>query len=208
MLGMGSVLALTSHFQQTSPVLRGAWILDNILGIPAPPPPPDVPPLEPGGKKIKTMTERQKLEKHRSDPACSACHNLIDPLGFGLENFDFMGRWRTEDNGHPVDARGQLPTGESFRGPIELRNILLTRKDDFIRRVTGKAMGYALGRSLEDADHCTIQHLGEKLEKDGYRARTLIKEIVMSAPFRYRSPRINKELAPPAITRRPQRKEP
>ncbi len=187
-LGMGSVLALTSHYQETSPVLRGAWVLDTLLGTPAPAPPADVPPLDPSDKKYKGMTARQKLEKHRSQPSCSACHDMIDPLGFGLENFDWLGRWREREAGQPVDASGKLPTGETFNGPVELRNVLLSKKDELARTIAAKTLGYALGRSLGDADQCTIQHLVGKIEKDGYRARTLVREVVLSTPFRYRAP--------------------
>ena len=184
-LGLGSVMALTSHFKQTSPVLRGAWVLETLLGTQVPPPPPDVPPLETAGKKETGVTMRQKLMRHRADPSCSACHNVMDPIGFGLDNFDWLGRWRDkEPNGQPVDAKGKTPSGETFDGPVELRQVLLKHKDEFLRTVTGKVLGYALGRSLEDGDHCTVQRLTDKLAKDDYRARTLIREIVLSVPFR------------------------
>ncbi len=194
-LGMGSVLALTSHYQQTSPVLRGAWVLDTLLGTPAPAPPADVPPLEPDGKKEKGLTVREKLVRHQADPSCAACHKVIDPIGFAMENFDWIGRWRANDAGKPVDARGVLPTGEKFDGPVQLREVLMSRKADFLRHLTGKVMGYALGRSLEDSDHCTAQTLADRLEKDGYRARTLIRDIVLSAPFRRRGPAVEKDPA-------------
>lgn len=183
-LGMASVLAMTSHYKQSSPVLRGAWVLDTILGTPVPAPPPDVPPLEKAAKSDKGLTMRQMLMRHRADPACAACHNLMDPIGFGLENFDWMGRWRDLENGKPVDASGALPSGEKFNGAVELRQVLLDRKQDFIRHLTGKTLGFALGRALEDGDSCTIQRIADKLEKDGYRARTLVREIVMSTAFR------------------------
>jgi cytochrome c553 len=182
--GMGSVLAMTSHYEQTSPVLRGAWALETLLGTPVPPPPPNVPPLDPD-KKLKQLSVRQKLEQHRADPSCAACHKLMDPIGFALENFDWMGRWREkESNGQPLDTSGELPSGEKFTGPVELRQTLLNRKDDFLRHLTGKVMGYALGRSLQDGDSCTVQHMADDLAKDGYRARTLITDIVLSVPFR------------------------
>jgi cytochrome c553 len=181
---MGAVLAMTSHYEQTSPVLRGAWALETLLGTPVPPPPPDVPPLDPD-KKLKQMSVRQKLEQHRANPQCAACHKLMDPIGFALENFDWMGRWREkESNGQPLDTSGELPAGEKFNGPVELRQALLNRKDDFLRHLTGKMLGYALGRGLQDGDSCTVQHLVDDLAKDGYRARTLIREIVLSVPFR------------------------
>jgi len=186
-LGLGAVLAMTSHFERNSPVLRGAWVLETLLGTPVPSPPPDIPPLETGDNDESGLSERQKLTKHREDPACAACHNLIDPIGFGLENFDWLGRWRDHaENGEPVDAKGVMPSGESFDGPAELRKVLLGKKEEFLRHVSGKVLGYALGRSLLDADQCLVQQLVEKLENDGYKMRTLIREIVLSTPFRYR----------------------
>ena len=120
-IGMGAVLAMTSHYSQTSPVLRGAWALETLLGTPVPPPPPDVPPLD-NSKKKADLTVREKLELHRASPSCSACHKLMDPIGFALENFDWMGRWRdNESNGKPLDISGVLPSGDKFDGPAELR---------------------------------------------------------------------------------------
>jgi hypothetical protein len=186
-LGMASVLALTSHYRQSSPVLRGAWVLDTLLGTPVPPPPPDVPPLE-KSKSEAGMKIKEILARHRSDQTCSTCHNLMDPIGFGLENFDWMGRWRDYDGDRPVDASGVLPSGEKFHGPVELREVLLGRKEDFLRHLSGKLLGFALGRGLQDGDHCTIQKLVSALEKDNYRTRTLIREIVLSVPFRNTQP--------------------
>jgi cytochrome c553 len=181
---MASVLAMTSHYKETSPVLRGAWALETLLGTPVPPPPPNVPPLDPESK-LKEMSVRQKLEQHRANPQCAACHKLMDPIGFALENFDWMGRWRDkESNGQPLDTSGELPAGEKFNGPVELREALLNRKDDFLRHLTGKMLGYALGRGLQDGDSCTVQHLVDDLAKDNYRARTVIRDIVLSVPFR------------------------
>jgi hypothetical protein len=184
MLGLAGVLALSSHFKQTSPVLRGAWVLETLLGTHVPAPPPDVPPLDTAESKTGGLSMREKLLKHRESPACSSCHNLMDPIGFGLENFDWLGRWRDQDAGKPVDASGVLPSGETFNGPVELRNVLLKRHDDFMRTLVGKVLGYALGRSLEDGDHCTIQRLTDALAKDGYQARTLIRGVALSVPFR------------------------
>ncbi len=188
----GAVMALTSHYRQTSPVIRGAWILDTILGTPVPPPPPNVPALEPVTCKDNCAVEgktavgmRNRILAHRVNPVCSACHNLMDPMGFALEHFDWTGRWRdNEFDGTPIDGTGALPSGEKFNGATELRKVLLDKKDDFTRQVTSKILGYALGRSLQDGDSCTIQHLADTLQKDNYRARTLIREIVLSTPFR------------------------
>ena len=191
-MNSGAVMAMTSHYRQTSPVLRGAWVLDTLLGTPVPPPPPNVPALDPV-KCLENCAEtaktavgmRQRILAHRVNPTCSACHNLMDPIGFALENFDWTGRWRDKEfDGSAIDASGSLPSGEKFDGPAELRRVLLDRKDDFLRHFTGKVLGYALGRSLQDGDSCTVQHLAETLQKDDYRARTLIREIVLSIPFR------------------------
>jgi hypothetical protein len=185
LLGMAGILGMTSHYEQTSPVLRGAWVLDTLLGTPVPPPPPNVPPLEPGDKSAAKTSTREKVLQHRIDPACSTCHRLMDPIGFGLENFDWMGRWRErETGGQPIDASGELPSGEKFNGVVELRETLLKQKDEFVRQLTAKILGYALGRNLQDGDSCTVQRLVESVATDQYRARTLIREIVLSAPFR------------------------
>jgi hypothetical protein len=184
LLGLGSVLAMTSRYKETSPVLRGAWVLDTLLGTPVPPPPPNVPELKSDGPLMK-MTMREKIAAHRADAACAACHRLMDPIGFGLENFDWMGRWRDkDDNGTPIDASGELPSGQKFSTAQDLRAALLKDKNEFIRNLTGRMLGYALGRSLQDGDDCTVQRIVQKLESDGYRARTLIREIVLSVPFR------------------------
>lgn len=183
-LGMGSMLAMTSHYKQTSPVLRGAWVLDTLLGTKVPPPPPNVPPLEAAAKPGEHLTVRETLTRHRADASCSTCHRLIDPIGFGLENFDWMGRWRDTENGKPVDASAVLPSGEKFSGPVELRQAMLSHKDDFLRNVTGKVLGYALGRSLQDGDQCTVQQIMQAVARDGYGTKTLIREVVLSLPFR------------------------
>jgi hypothetical protein len=182
--GLGSVLAMTSHYKQTSPVLRGAWVLENILGVTVPPPPPDVPALEATAKGHGELTIRQTLELHRANPTCATCHRMIDPIGFGLENFDWMGRWRDTEKGKPVDASGTMPSGDRFDGPVALRQAMLKRKDEFLRNVTQKVLGYALGRSLQDGDQCTVQKIVQAMEKDKYGTRTLIREVVMSVPFR------------------------
>ena len=189
LLGLGGVLALTSHIgeQQTSPVLRGAWVLDTLLGTRIPPPPDDVPALDKKKRKKEKLTLRTTLEMHREDKACAACHNLMDPIGFGLENFDFLGRWREEDNGQPLDTTGQMPSGESFRGPNELKQVLLDRRDAFARQLIRKLLGYALGRSLTDADECTIDRLLSELEENGYQGKALLRSIVLSTPFRSKS---------------------
>jgi hypothetical protein len=166
--------------------LRGAWILDTLLGTPVPPPPPDVPTLEESAKAAgKKLTVREMLQMHRESTACAACHNLMDPYGLALEKFDWMGRWReTEDDGSKVDATAKLTTGEMVDGAEGLRQHLLARKDDFLRHFTTKALGYALGRAIQDGDQCTIEALMKKVASEKYSARTLIQEIVLSVPFR------------------------
>lgn len=183
-LTMASVLAVSSYPHRTSPVLRGKWVLETIMGTPPPPPPPNVPELE-EEQTENPQTLRARLEQHRANPACAACHDRIDPIGFGLENFDVLGRWRDEDAGKPIDSSGILPNGKQFNGAGELKQIILERKDDFIRHFTVKMLGYALGRSLVTEDYCTVDHIVQQLKNDDYRAKTLIYEIVKSIPFRY-----------------------
>ncbi len=183
-LAFASILGMSSHYKQGSPVLRGAWVLDTLLGTPVPPPPPDVPPLE-TPKDGSPLPMKQMLARHRADTACASCHNLMDPIGMGLENFDWMGRWRDrETNGDPVDASGSLPSGEKFQGPAELRGVLLSKKEDFVRQISAKMLGYATGRGQQDGDQCTIQQLTTNLERNGYAIRTLIRDVATSAAFR------------------------
>lgn len=188
LLGMGAVLALTSHFKQTSPILRGAWILDTLLGTPVPPPPPNVPPAPKKDKQGKKLSTREMLALHRENTSCAACHNLIDPIGFGLENFDFLGRWRDEAGGKPIDVSGSLPSGETFAGPKELKTVLLRRSDVFVRHLIRKVLGYALGRSLVDEDDSTIERIARRLEAGDRGAGQLIAEVVLSVPFRNKQP--------------------
>ncbi len=184
-LGTAGVHMLTSYPNRTSPVLRGGWVLETLLGVHVPSPPPDVPELKRGKKEKKSL--REQLAIHRDHSACAACHNLMDPVGFALENFDVLGRWRDKDGNQKIDASATLPTGEKIDGPGGLRKALLNRKDDFLRQLTRKMLGYALGRSLTDADDCTISQITEAVAKDDFKARTLVREIVLSTPFRMRS---------------------
>jgi hypothetical protein len=187
LLGMGAVLAVSSFPHRTSPVLRGKWILETLLGSPPPPPPPGVPSLdESASKDGKPASLREKLELHRADPTCASCHATMDPLGFGLENFDVLGRWRDDIDGVPVDAVGSLPDGTSFDGPEALKALLLQRKEAFIRNLTSKMLGYALARGLTNEDNCVVETITERLAEDDYRSQTLILEIVKSVPFRYK----------------------
>ena len=185
-LGMGAVLTLTSYPLRTSPVLRGKWVLEEILGASTPPPPPMVKSLPQDDRPQKGLTFRQQLEVHRTNPECANCHKRMDPLGFGLENFDPIGRWRDEISEQPVDASGQMVTGEKFNGPTELKKILENRKEEFIRNLTGKMLSYALGRGLEYYDIPVVRLLAKAVLQNKCRSSTLIVEIVTSYPFQYR----------------------
>jgi hypothetical protein len=179
------VLTVSSYPHRTSPVLRGKWALEAILGAPPPPPPPDVPELPESKEQDEAKSLRERLLAHRANPACAACHDRIDPLGFGLENFDAVGRWRDQDAGRPVDATGSLPDGTGFDGPDDLKKVLLAQKDRFLRHFAAKLLGYALGRGLVNDDYRVVDQAVERLRENGYKSHTLVWEIVNSAPFRY-----------------------
>ena len=182
----GSVLAVTSNPTRTSPVKRGLFILDNLLGTPPPPPPPDIPPLEDAAKamKEKTLTLRETLALHREAPLCSSCHNRMDPLGLALENFNAMGMWRDQERSQPIDATGKLLSGEGFTNIKELKKILATRHaTEFYRTITEKLLIYALGRGLEYYDVATVDMIVERLEKSNGRPSALLSGIIESAPF-------------------------
>ncbi|HRI87943.1 MAG TPA: DUF1588 domain-containing protein, partial [Candidatus Hydrogenedentes bacterium] len=185
-LGMAAVLTTTSHPLRTSPVLRGKWVLEQLLGDRIPPPPPDAGVLPEDDVQPDGLTLRARLEAHRTNPDCAACHQRMDPIGFGLENFDPLGRWRNEQAGQPVDAKGVLPSGEAFSGPQELKAILIARKGEFATNLSRKMVGYALGRSLTKYDQCVIDNCVKSLEDSGYKPSELITEIVLSYPFRHR----------------------
>jgi Protein of unknown function (DUF1592)/Protein of unknown function (DUF1588)/Protein of unknown function (DUF1585) len=186
-LGQASILTVTSHPHRTSPVLRGRWVLEELLGAEVPPPPPNVPELGAGDKNAKNLTLREQLEKHRSKAECATCHNRMDPLGFGLENFDPLGRWRTEHEGKALDTAGVLPTGEKFQGPVELKKLLLEkRRPEFLRNLSRKMLGYALGREVNRVDLCVVQDCVKALEQGDFRASCLLEAVVVSYPFSYR----------------------
>ncbi len=184
--GMAATLTATSHPLRTSPVLRGKWVLEQLLGDHVPPPPPDAGTLPEDDQHPDGLTFREQLELHRQKAECASCHSKMDPIGFGLENFDPIGRWRAEQGGQPVDATGVLPSGEAFSGPQELKALLMKRKDVVARNLSRKLLGYALGRGLTRYDNCVIDDCVEALQQDDYRASALFLEIVMSYPFRYR----------------------
>jgi len=194
-LGMPGILAVTSFPDRTSPVKRGVWVLEQVLGEQIPPPPPNVPTLEKQDKQtVEHLTLRQRTELHRKDPACANCHKTLDPIGFGLENFDAIGRWRDhDDSGGTIDAVGELPGGKRFTSPKELKTIIAARRGDLARNVTEKLLAYALCRQLEGYDQIVVDNLMETMAKDGYRMQTVVTEIVTSYPFTHR--RIQEQLA-------------
>jgi len=187
LLGQGALMIVTSYPNRTSPVLRGKWVLDSLLGTPPPQPPPNVPALKDTGAGGKPTSVRVRLEEHRKDPVCSACHSSMDPLGFALENFDATGKWRTVDDGTPVDASGILPNGTKFSGPTGLRDALLARKEQFVQAMTQKLLAYALGRQIEAYDMPTVRKVVHNARKDEYRWLSIIEGIVKSEPFLMRT---------------------
>jgi hypothetical protein len=180
-----SVLTVSSYTTRTSPVLRGKWILENILNAPPPPPPPDVPNLD-ETKIGSELTLRQQLEAHRKNPTCASCHARLDPLGFGLEKFDAIGAWRTMDGKLPVDDSGELPDGRKFSGPEELRKIILADRDAFAQGLTEKLLIYGLGRGLERYDKPTVKKIAAQVAANNYKFSSVVLEIVNSLPFQMR----------------------
>jgi hypothetical protein len=191
LLGKASVLTVSSLPGRTSPVIRGNWVLRTLLGVPAPDPPPDVPVLKPraidaaGNAHVPTV--REQLAGHRDNPACRGCHKLMDPIGFALEPFDAVGRWRSSDAGNPIDARDLSYDGVPMNGPTGVRDFLLRHQDQVLRNVTANLLTYALGRGVEYDDMPTVRAILAAAAPGGYRLRTLIEAIVMSEPFRMNS---------------------
>ena len=184
LLGQGSLLTVTSYANRTSPVLRGRWLLENILGTPVPAPPPDIPELSEDGAEGEEVSLREQLEKHSRNPACVSCHQLMDPLGFALENFDAIGGWRTlDERGAPIRAVAELPDGTSFEGPLDLRNLLLRRRTEFVTTVTRKLLTYAVGRGIEYYDLPAIRTILREAAETDYRWSSIILGIVRSPPF-------------------------
>jgi hypothetical protein len=186
LLGHGSILTVTSYPNRTSPVLRGKWVLENLLGTPAPTPPPNVPALEEneGGRPARSMRER--LADHRANPVCASCHDIMDPLGLGLETFDGIGRWREKEPGGLIDSSGQMVDGTKFNGPAELRELLMQHPDRFVTVVAEKLLVYALGRGLEPEDMPTVRGIVAAAADNDYRFSALVKGIANSPPFRLR----------------------
>jgi hypothetical protein len=189
LLGKGALLMVTSHPHRTSPVLRGKWILENVLGSPPPPPPDVVPPFPEDTEAKKPQSVRERMEQHRRNPTCAGCHRMIDPAGLALENFDATGAWRIRDGGTrgaPVDASGQLVDGTSINGVVELRRALVREPDTFVRTTTEKLLTYALGRGLVAADMPAVRAIVRDGARDNYRFSSIVLGIVRSVPFQMR----------------------
>jgi hypothetical protein len=186
LLGKGAVLMVTAYPNRTSPVLRGAWVLERLIGSPPPAPPPNVEDLAENESGKPATTVRERLEKHRENPTCNACHAIMDPLGFALENFDATGRWRDVDRftGTAIDASGVLPNGNMIDSPQDLRAALLERPDLFARAFTEKLLTYGLGRALSPYDMPTVRSIVREAAADDYRFSTLVKGIVANPAFR------------------------
>jgi mono/diheme cytochrome c family protein len=183
LLGQGSILTVTSYPNRTSPVLRGRWLLDNLLGAPPPPPPPDVPLLSESSANAKGTSIRQQMEAHRKNPSCAVCHVRMDPLGFSLEHFDALGKWRTSSDGIVVDASAALPDGTRFQGITGLRQLVASHRDDFARTFTQKLLAYAIGRSLDAHDQPAVRQIARTAAVQGYRWSSIIVGVATSTPF-------------------------
>jgi hypothetical protein len=199
LLGHGSILTVTSYPNRTSPVLRGRWLLENILGAPPPAPPPDVPSLQDDGAG-RPRSIREQMEAHRKNPACAVCHVRMDPLGFSLENFDALGKWRTTVEDVPIDASASLPDGTRFEGIAGLRRLMASHQEDFARTFTQKLLAYALGRSIESADFAAIRQITRQAAPSGYRWSSLIMGIVRSTPFTMSTTRFTQDQTPVSTT--------
>jgi mono/diheme cytochrome c family protein len=187
LLGHGSVLSVTSHAERTSPVLRGKWVLENLLGLPVPPPPPDVPQLQAAGEGEKPRTLREQMALHRVSPTCASCHKVMDPVGFALENFDVVGAWRTQEPGGPIDASGQLADGRQVDGVVTLRKAILDRPEIFVTTMTEKMMIYALGRGVDVPDMPAVRRVVRDAKTQDYRFSSIVLGIVKSVPFQMRA---------------------
>jgi hypothetical protein len=186
LLSQASILTVTSNPTRTSPVKRGRWVLEQILGTPPPPPPPNVPELEESSKAVAGGSLRQRMEQHRSNPSCANCHTKMDTIGFALENYNAIGAWRTKDGAFDIDPAGTLPDGTAFKGAGDLRKAIVAKKDQFARCMIEKMMIYAVGRGLEPYDDRSIDKALAAVTKDKYRFSSVVAEIVKSDPFRLR----------------------
>ena len=185
-MGKGAILAVTSFPTRTSPVVRGKWVLENIVGTPPPPPPPDVPALTENAPGEKPRSMRDRLEEHRRNPACASCHRIMDPIGFALEPFDAVGTARATEDGLAIDAAGQLANGMKVDGPVSLRRALVSDPRVFVTTATEKMMVYALGRGLETEDHPAVRTIVREAAKSNYKFSALVAGIVKSVPFQMR----------------------
>jgi hypothetical protein len=183
LLGQGSILTVTSYPNRTSPVLRGKWVLENILGTPPPAPPANVPDLEDNHPGVELRSLRARLEAHRRSPTCASCHRVMDPLGLALENFDALGQWREKEPGGAIDASGQLANGTPIDGPVALRKAVLARPEMFVRTLTEKLMTYGLGRGIELDDRPVVRDVARKAAARDYRWSAIVLGIVRSAAF-------------------------
>jgi hypothetical protein len=186
LLRQGSILLVTSYPTRTSPVIRGKWILDNVLGVPPPPPPADVPALENVKMAKKTATMRERLSEHRANPSCAGCHRLMDPVGFALENYDAVGRWRTVDAGAPIDASGTFFDGTDFRGVTDLQKAILAHPEFFVTTLSEKLLTFATGRGVDHYDAPAVRKILRDAKADDYRFSSIVMGIVNSMPFRMR----------------------
>ncbi len=186
LLGQGAILTATSYANRTSPVTRGKWVLENLLGTPPPPPPPNVPALGEQVSGGKVLTMRERMEQHRANPACAVCHRMMDPLGFALENFDGIGKWRSAEGATPINSSGVLPDGTPFQGPEQLRRVLLTQREGFVATLTEKLLTYALGRGTEHSDMPAVRKVMREAARNEYRWSSLILGVVQSTPFQMR----------------------
>ncbi|MBX3415147.1 MAG: DUF1592 domain-containing protein [Pirellulales bacterium] len=185
-LGMGSTLTVSSYPTRTSPVLRGKWVLETILGTPPPPPPPNVKEISKSDEVKDGLTLRQRFERHRAQESCASCHAKMDPLGFALENFDGIGKWRDQDNGIDIDAAAALPDGRELNGIADLKDALLARQELFLRQLVERTLTYALGRAVDFYDECTIRQAISRLAEGDHRSHELILSVVESYPFRHK----------------------
>jgi hypothetical protein len=187
LLGQASILTVTSYPNRTAPTIRGKWVLEQLLGTPPPPPPPNVPSLK-NDASTQKMTMRQRMEQHRANPVCAACHRQMDPLGFALENFDGLGSWRVETvpGSGPIDTSGSLPDGTNFNGPAGLRETLVKKKDAFVETFTERLLTYALGRGVEEYDFAALRKVTRDAAKDNQKWSSIILGIVNSTPFQMR----------------------
>jgi hypothetical protein len=186
LLRQGSILTVTSYGNRTSPVIRGKWILGNILGLAPPPPPNNVPALKEVHGVEKAVSMRQRMAQHRDNPACSGCHKLMDPIGFSMENYDAIGRWRTHESGEPIDASGGLPDGSKFEGVTGLQKALLSHPEVFVSTMAEKLLTYSLGRGVEYYDAPAIRKVVRESRDNNYRFSSLVLGIVNSTPFQMR----------------------